>query len=318
MTQDWVNQMNSKYKEDMSKRIEHLRNYIKNCEYFTEENRARYLAICDKRPWSSKDTSALEMAHIFGGGDSLYDREDCEEIVNRIHSMISPDIDEIRWFDECNGNRYGKLLDSEDKHFEGDIIITDPCYIVIDRDETTAPKWEDFFSHKSMREYPDYNLDTDYSEQFEQDSSRYHQARGDWEIKHPDDWDICSYGSKMYRLGLRNYMARDTLYGDWSCTTYDSDTQKELGRFCADAGLVSVFLLDEILKYNPDFNYHVERPWTTTLIKDFKGDVHFEVINLSDNEDSESKWDYEVRVIGKGINMKTGEPLNFFTTQTGL
>ena len=57
-------------------------------------------------------------------------------------------------------------------------------------------------------------------------------------------------------------------------------------------------MLDEVLKYNPDFNYHTERPWTTTLIKDFDGEVDFEVV------------DDEVRVVGKGnidfVGLQTG------------
>lgn len=61
--------------------------------------------------------------------------------------------------------------------------------------------------------------------------------------------------------------------------------------------MVAVFLLDDVLKYNPDFDYHIERPWTATLIKDFEGEVDFEVND-------------EVWVIGKGdidfVGMQTG------------
>ena len=31
-----------------------------------------------------------------------------------------------------------------------------------------------------------------------------------------------------------------------------------LGSFCADAGMATVFLLDEVLKHNPDFDYHIK------------------------------------------------------------
>lgn len=72
-----------------------------------------------------------------------------------------------------------------------------------------------------------------------------------------------------------------------------------IGEFCADAGMVAVFLLDEVLKYNPDFNYHTERPWTTTLIRDFHGTVELHCEND------------EVTVIGKGN-------VNFVGVQTGL
>ena len=52
----------------------------------------------------------------------------------------------------------------------------------------------------------------------------------------------------MEVLGIKNYICRDTLYGDWSCTTYNSDTHEKLGEFCADSGMVGVYLLDEVLK----------------------------------------------------------------------
>ena len=102
-------------------------------------------------------------------------------------------------------NKYTKknwidaYLDGEPMEFDGDIIITDPCYI----------------------------------------------------MKEDDDWATCAYGEDMEALGITHYMTRDTLYGDWSCTTFDTDTKEAIGEFCADAGLVSVFLLDEVLKYNP-------------------------------------------------------------------
>ena len=96
--------------------------------------------------------------------------------------------------------------------------------------------------------------------------------------------------------------------------------------FCADAGLVSVFLLDEILKYNPAFDYHINKKWTTALIKDFNGTVKFVVKEVKYECDWESPYhklgeiltDYEVEVIGHGINKITGKPIDFIGTQTGL
>lgn len=173
---------------------------------------------------------------------------------------------------------YSRYLDSNKVEFDGDIIITDPCYILKDGDS------ED------------------------------------------DDWKTCEWGDNMEALGINHYMTRDTLYGDWSCTTFDTDTKKPIGQFCADAGLVSVFLLDEVLKYNPDFNYHIERPWTTTLIKNFKGSVQFIVRRIEGEyeEDTEywnagDKWvDYSVEVVGRGVDKVTGKPINFVGKQTGL
>jgi hypothetical protein len=127
-----------------------------------------------------------------------------------------------------------------------------------------------------------------------------------------EDWGKCEYGSKMEKLGITTYLTRGTGYGDWSCTTLEKGTGKPIGNFCADAGLVSIFLLDEVLKYNPDFNNHTERKFTTTLIEDFDGDI---IITHRDfaytDEDDEIVHGREVSVIGNGT-------IDFFTSQTGF
>lgn len=168
--------------------------------------------------------------------------------------------------------------------FKGDIIVTDPCYII-------------------------------------KDNSDY--------------WDKCGWGENMGALGLTNYISESTRYGDWSCSTWSTprkdveaqleelntlgrwelmkqygedsvqakiyddkiaDASLNVGHFCA--GMVAVFLLDEVLKYNPDFDYHINREWTTTLIKDFDGDYYV------DSGD-------DARIIGVGN-------INFFTSQVGI
>lgn len=150
--------------------------------------------------------------------------------------------------------------------FNGDIIITDPCYICKD-----------------------------------------------------GDWRKCGYGDDMSQLGINNYICRDTLYGDWSCTTFNSDTKEPIGSFCADAGMVAVFLLDEVLNYNPDFDYHINRPWTTTLIKNFNGDVEFKIVHEEGVYDEDTPWhkkgekwkEDSVEVVGTGN-------VNFIGKQTGF
>ncbi len=57
---------------------------------------------------------------------------------------------------------------------------------------------------------------------------------------------------------------------------------------------------DEVLKYNPEFDWWISRPWTTTLIKDFDGEINYYVSN-----------DDSAHIIGVGN-------VNFYTTQTGL
>lgn len=228
--------------------------------------------------------------------------------------------------------------------FDGDIIITDPCYIMRkdgQPDYSTSPSWWDFVSkttseeitsngrtflryeppkpedypdcrRKRIEDYPD-KLTAElnmihylrigqaplFSPTLQAEWDAYHKAEEKWKEENINDWEKCEYGEEMEVLGINTYLSDRTIYGDWSCTTFNYDTKKKIGNFCADAGMVAVFLLDEVLRYNPDFNYHTERPWTTTLIRDFHGTVELH----RDGED--------VTVIGKGN-------INFVGKQTGF
>ena len=178
--------------------------------------------------------------------------------------------------------------------FKGDVIITDPCYIIKKIDFLSFPEWNDYISYNSLSEYPDLDENGD-SKLFETEREKLGIACDKWEQENSDDWEISEYGKNLGALGIENYICRSTNCGDWNCATYDNDDGKEIGLFCADSAKVAVLLLDEVLKYNPKFNLHNERPWTTTLIKDFNGDI--EIV-----EDKHG----DVRVIGNGN-------INFYT-----
>lgn len=108
------------------------------------------------------------------------------------------------------------------KYFEGDIVITDPGYII---------------------------------------------PAGS------DDWEVSNDCDNMENLGLKTNLVSYTGIGDWSNSITDSKGNV-LGEFCADCGLVGVFLLDEVLSYNPDFKNDMEKnPHIATVIKGFKGNV---------------------------------------------
>ena len=146
--------------------------------------------------------------------------------------------------------------------FKGDIIITDPCYL----------------GHGMTR-------------------GRHGMTRkGFWE--HPE-FDIYEGSNLSELFGFTNYIWELTIYGDWSCTTYN-EIGLEIGQFCADAGLVGVFLLDEVLKFNPKYDDHLmgSHSFCVTLIKDFDGNVEYQVN------------DGEAQLIGTG-----NKP--FITKQTG-
>lgn len=213
--------------------------------------------------------------------------------------------------------------------FTGDIIITDPCYII------KSP--EDYAKELGIP-FPAYPKYTEDIKAYDKAMSEYRSFMNKY-----DDWSKCYCGEAMEQLGITNYICEPTIYGDWSCTTWSTPRKdvaaqleelcelqrkqyelrkqygedsvqskiyddkmfsatvdlKNIGGFCADAGMVAVFLLDEVLKYNPNFDYHINRLWTTTLIKDFDGEVEYYVA------------EGEAHIIGTGN-------VNFFTTQTGF
>ena len=202
------------------------------------------------------------------------------------------------------------------------IIITDPCYI-INEHEDKKPKWKDY---PELAEISPRTKFSDYTPEQTIAYKEYSKAYDEFNAKY-DDWSKCSYGENMEALGITNYICRDTIYGDWSCTTYNTDTKEKLGKFCADAGLVAVFELDEVLKYNPDFSQWIKtHNWCVTVIENFTGNINFEIVHQSgvytkDDEfeingkiyckEGETWENDEIQVIGKGN-------INFFTTQTEL
>lgn len=189
--------------------------------------------------------------------------------------------------------------------FKGTIIITDPCYVVKDCTE------------KNPYPYP-WTTDLIHSPNIVEMIKQYNR----WEAEH-DDWIKCEYGINMEALGIHNYIKESTLYGDWGCTTCETteDPYKvinklieasendenyvvecpKLGNFCSDSGTVSVFLLDEVRKYNPDIDKWIaSHDWCVTTIQDFDGEVNYYV----DKRNS-------AHIVGIGN-------INFFTVQTKL
>ena len=125
-----------------------------------------------------------------------------------------------------------------------------------------------------------------------------------------DDWGRSEYGFRMEELGVRTYLTAETLMGDWDCRAYDAVTGKEIGRFCSDSGLVSVFLMEEILQYNPAYNEHLVHPYTAVWIRDFRGTVQFMV-----RKTGETEW---ICITGQGINRTGGDEIRFATAPKGI
>ena len=189
--------------------------------------------------------------------------------------------------------------------FKGTIIITDPCYVVKKCTE------------KNPYPFPWTTINIK-SPNIDEMVKQYNE----WEDTH-DDWTKCEYGRDMEALGISTYFTEDTIYGDWGCSTYKiaEDPYKvinnfveaeekgedygincsKLGDFCADAGLVSVFLLDEVRKYNPGIDEWIaSHSWCVTTIPDFDGVAEYYVDKNN-----------EAHIVGIGN-------INFFTIQTSL
>lgn len=162
--------------------------------------------------------------------------------------------------------------EAEDKvmDFNGDIVITDPCYL---------------------------------------SANMTNEERRSFDCACMVDYGI---------VGIES----DTYCGDWDCTTYDwlsldeDGHSKPIGKFCADSGMVCVADLASILKFNPKYDYHIKKDWSTTLIKDFKGTVCIRIEQVDGG--NEIYPAYRASVMGQGVNSKTGEPMDFYTRQTGL
>ena len=155
-------------------------------------------------------------------------------------------------------------------YFDGDILITDPCYFIKD-----------------------------------------------------EDWEKSSFGSDIKQFGFTNYITQDTLFGDWTCVVFDSHTGEDMGYFTADAGLVGIYLFDEVKRYNPKLNLS---HYTYTIINNFKGKIKFQmeeakgVYTKKDEiiingevccKAGEPYTEYILRLYGKGTDKKTGRRLDF-------
>ena len=178
------------------------------------------------------------------------------------------------------------LVDCVEKNFNGDILITDPCYI-----------------HQQL---PDPEREKSFWGYF---------------CKHPfNKFEADNPGLFLY--GLCNTLVGRTIYGDWSCTTYMKYKGKDvdIGRFCADAGLVGVFLLDEVEKFNPNFSqWLIRHQHCGTVISGFNGIV--KAITTRKPADSPENdiplLTHTVHLEGVGGKCKGVDFFEFYTKQTG-
>lgn len=163
---------------------------------------------------------------------------------------------------------YDTFTEMAHRDFDGDIVITDPCYLKEGLPERPIRWWE--------------------------------------------------FADKV--IGDGGLMSR-TFYGDWGCTVYEKDTgilgdrgTKTIGKFCADAGMVCVVHLKDVLKHNPKFEdeFIKTHDWCVAVIRGFKGFISFYC-----KKTKMGKYEnVELRILGNGE--KDGKPFYFETAQTSL
>lgn len=343
MNKEWIDKKNKEAIQRLEKIKKQTLKELETSPYLEEEDRKRLLKYFHNEEYYAVEatTSTLYLDYIDKSGNSTEESLKCKKWSESL---------ELEYLRNYQENPYDLYLDSEPVEYDGDIIITDPCYLMLHnrKEDVPRPKYSDYISYEEEKDYPDCralteeeiekldplskilikeNLQTRFvSKMYQEERDNYEKAVSEYQLDNLSDWDLSEFGYQMDKIGIIHYMTRDTLYGDWSCTTYNTDTNEILGEFCANAGLVSVVSLDEVLKYNPGFDYHIARPWTTTWIKDFKGTVQFVVTRSEGIYEEDSYYhkvgdtweDFSVEVVGHGINKTTGEPINFVGTQTGL
>lgn len=231
-----------------------------------------YKRFCEYKETILNKIDKPAIIQISLAGLTVYSRlfEGPKDIADNLNKLVGR-LEE--YCDRCYSDSYIKNLeDSAPVHFSGDIIITDPCYLI----NKKADK---------------------------------------------DDWELCDYGYSLNKLGFTKYIQRDTIFGDWDCTVFDTkDKNKIYGHFCADSGKVCVVLADEVFKYNPNFkkDFLENRDWCAAIIKDFEGDVYFRIDEVKFEYKDKECFDHEVKVVIDGVNKKTGEPIHLIASQTGL
>lgn len=107
-----------------------------------------------------------------------------------------------------------------------------------------------------------------------------------------DDWQRTKWGEKMHLIGFNKYISFECEEDSPNVINYDS--KEILGTYCTDSCMICIVYLDDLLKYNPTFNNHIEYPESCTVIKNFNGKIRVKV-----------KKGYPI-VVGKGN-------VNFYT-----
>jgi hypothetical protein len=123
---------------------------------------------------------------------------------------------------------------------EKDLIITDPCYIALDKD------WGESFN------YDDYVIDSPEFSQYM--------------------WESTGYGDGSPKvLNVPSQTTPEEYIND--LVELDEDDKDIIGKCAVDSGTFGVFILEEVLKYNPDFLDELSKS-CYHIVRNFSGIVY--------------------------------------------
>ena len=176
--------------------------------------------------------------------------------------------------------------------FKGDILITDPCYIIRDgNDGFKEGITKDDWKHSEYGENLSNLGITDYL-------TENSGGDGSWEVLKANDPKeaLVKYGTMW---SLLNGIDSHSWPERYEAAERDLDNYLDsfecMGKFCADSGTTSIMNLDQVRKYNPDIDEWIKKhDHCATIIHDFDGEITTEEI------------DHGIHIIGEGN-------INFFT-----
>lgn len=91
--------------------------------------------------------------------------------------------------------------------------------------------------------------------------------------KDAEDWKACAYGDHMDALGMPTFLSALVTEGEEDFCVWSSDRKECYGTFVTDSGVATAFLLEEILRYDPNFDEHTECPENALWIRNFDGEL---------------------------------------------
>lgn len=108
-----------------------------------------------------------------------------------------------------------------------------------------------------------------------------------------EDWEKYAYGERMKEIGFTDYLYID--FPDDSQIVIDNEN-KIIGGITQDSGVIVVVYLEELEKHNPNYEEGFYSKENRTIIKNFDGEVSYEIIPIEIN----GHQDTDTIISGKG------------------